>query len=431
MKKMMLFCLVAFLPMLILARPEGMMFGRQADRIAKMGNRAYRMSQITSFNYFDNEWTPSGHEASFFNPVYHAQRDSSSYSTWYAYENQWYHDGTEIYFWNYDGRMTAALWIEDGAWLTWEAHMEYDAQGRLVLAYEQGYDYNGNPIDTWRVHYFWTPSDLVVYQCEEYEGDIGYHKIDCQFDPQGRMTTMDSYSSSDSLNWAPEWRNAWSYHANDSSDFSDFAAMITDYFYYDLGYQEACGYNHGYMMLAQEEKYEWSDRGWVCHWRNNHTWNAADQLIKIESENDWDGFWQPESKHEFSYDGSGNVNLLECFYWQDSAWVISSKYLPSWDYYSSADDPSSPAAPSVSLKLWPQPFQVTLNIQPSSDKAGIHKIGIYDLRGRLIRSLSTANDQPVIWDGRDGSGSNCASGIYLIRTEQEGRQASSRTVKIK
>ena len=432
MKKMMLFCLVVFLPALILARPEGMIFGRQADRIAKMGDRGYRMSQISSFYFIDGEWSPSGHASNFYNPVYHAQRDSTSYSSWDYYENEWYYDATESYTWNPEGRMTAAYWVENGNHLTWESHMEYDAQGRLTHVYDYGYDYTGEPTETYRTHYIWGPSALTVYSYEEYDPDISYYKGEISFDPQGRITTIDYYASSDSLNWAPDWRNLWSYHANDTSDFGDVIDMISVFAYDDLGYQEACGYNYGYMMLAQEEEFYWSDRGWVCDWRRYYTWNATNnRLIKTESENSWEGFWQPGTKYEFSYNPSGYVDLLQCSYWADPEWVISSKYLPSWDYYVSNDDPSAPSAPSPSLKLWPQPFTETLNILPSSEKAGNHQIGIYDLRGRLIRSLSTANDQTIIWDGRDSSGTNCASGIYLIRTDQEGRQACNRTVKIK
>ena len=46
-------------------------------------------------------------------------------------------------------------------------------------------------------------------------------------------------------------------------------------------------------------------------------------------------------------------------------------------------------------------------------------IEIYDLRGRLVRTLLSgqlgAGTHPAVWDGRDGGGTRVASGIYFAR----------------
>ena len=45
---------------------------------------------------------------------------------------------------------------------------------------------------------------------------------------------------------------------------------------------------------------------------------------------------------------------------------------------------------------------------------------IYDLQGRLVRTLLNGNPYPVgshnqVWDGRDGEGQSTASGVYFYR----------------
>ena len=49
------------------------------------------------------------------------------------------------------------------------------------------------------------------------------------------------------------------------------------------------------------------------------------------------------------------------------------------------------------------------------------RLGICDLRGRLVRTLVNERKEPgdyfVLWDGRDGAGRPVPSGVYLYRME--------------
>ncbi len=50
---------------------------------------------------------------------------------------------------------------------------------------------------------------------------------------------------------------------------------------------------------------------------------------------------------------------------------------------------------------------------------GFAEIAIYDVRGRMIRTLvsgnATAGYNEVVWDGRNDSGDRVASGVYLYQ----------------
>ncbi len=65
-------------------------------------------------------------------------------------------------------------------------------------------------------------------------------------------------------------------------------------------------------------------------------------------------------------------------------------------------------------------------------EAGPVDLRIYDLRGRLVRRLATgdfpAGEQELRWDGRDASGHEAASGVYLVRVVMDGEPHTCKTV---
>ena len=71
----------------------------------------------------------------------------------------------------------------------------------------------------------------------------------------------------------------------------------------------------------------------------------------------------------------------------------------------------------------------------TTTRPGVVKVGVYDLRGRLVRSLfeggMTAGTQREYWDGADASGSAVGSGIYLVRMKGETGQASTKLMLVK
>jgi len=80
---------------------------------------------------------------------------------------------------------------------------------------------------------------------------------------------------------------------------------------------------------------------------------------------------------------------------------------------------------SLSLaQNYPNPFNPSTTIRyeiPSKDGSVPVRLLIYDLRGRLIRTLVDEDREPgsyqVHWDGRDSNGQSVISGVYLYRIE--------------
>jgi len=82
------------------------------------------------------------------------------------------------------------------------------------------------------------------------------------------------------------------------------------------------------------------------------------------------------------------------------------------------------------LSNHPNPFNPHTTITYAMPADGIVRLQIYDLRGRLVRTLvdetASAGWHEVSWNGRDMSGDEVSSGVYLTRLEAGGDVAHGR-----
>jgi hypothetical protein len=83
----------------------------------------------------------------------------------------------------------------------------------------------------------------------------------------------------------------------------------------------------------------------------------------------------------------------------------------------------------------PNPFNPSTEIHYSLPFAMAMSLKIYDVEGRMIRTLAegtmTAGDHVATWDGRDGQGTSVASGIYYYRLESPEYGATRKMVLMK
>jgi len=61
---------------------------------------------------------------------------------------------------------------------------------------------------------------------------------------------------------------------------------------------------------------------------------------------------------------------------------------------------------------------------------------VFDLQSRLVRTLLSGEVVPqgrheAVWDGRDGSGRQAASGTYFFRLEAGGKVETKRAILVK
>jgi flagellar hook assembly protein FlgD len=83
------------------------------------------------------------------------------------------------------------------------------------------------------------------------------------------------------------------------------------------------------------------------------------------------------------------------------------------------------------LGAHPNPFVESTDIAFSVPTAGRVSVRIYDVTGRLVRTVFDrtvmSGQYTHVWDGRDGNGHAVSPGVYLVRFEA-GRLAATRKV---
>ncbi len=80
----------------------------------------------------------------------------------------------------------------------------------------------------------------------------------------------------------------------------------------------------------------------------------------------------------------------------------------------------------------PNPFVANATINYAVPVNAEVTISVYDITGKLVKTLVSGNVQPgyhnVVWDGSDNNGSSVAQGIYLIRMETAGYKATEKVI---
>jgi len=100
--------------------------------------------------------------------------------------------------------------------------------------------------------------------------------------------------------------------------------------------------------------------------------------------------------------------------------------------------PVSVETPARRLSLdtaYPNPFNPSLTVEFSLDRARSVRVDVFNVRGALVRTLvddaRPAGPQRVQWDGTDNAGTRVASGVYLIRVSSEGWKAHRKVLMLK
>ena len=79
---------------------------------------------------------------------------------------------------------------------------------------------------------------------------------------------------------------------------------------------------------------------------------------------------------------------------------------------------------------YPNPFNPETTISYGIAKTGTVRLSIYALTGQAIRTLVDGTRIPgtysVLWDGKDSTGRDVASGVYLYRLDVQGQRVDAK-----
>jgi parallel beta helix pectate lyase-like protein/flagellar hook capping protein FlgD len=94
-----------------------------------------------------------------------------------------------------------------------------------------------------------------------------------------------------------------------------------------------------------------------------------------------------------------------------------------------------PPPSDMAINAGPNPFHATTLIRLTLPISGSARAVLYDIRGVRVRTMIhrklTAGTHIVTWDGRDETGRQCASGVYLIHLVATSRSATTRLTLVR
>jgi len=105
-------------------------------------------------------------------------------------------------------------------------------------------------------------------------------------------------------------------------------------------------------------------------------------------------------------------------------------------YYTASGIATGAIGNSAALdRVSPNPFGGQVKLRLTLAHPGPVEIVVYDLGGRIVRSLAngawfTAGEHTLSWDGRCDSGASSSAGVYFVRAQAGGDRFVRRVVKV-
>ncbi len=119
--------------------------------------------------------------------------------------------------------------------------------------------------------------------------------------------------------------------------------------------------------------------------------------------------------------------------WQYSGWNIDD--IEFWGLSTYVAGVGDTPLMKARVGNYPNPFNPTTRIDVSLQNSGAVRLDVYDVQGRLVRSLYDghleAGLQSFVWDGNDDRGSRVGSGVYFGRLSTSDTTAQTKMVLLK
>ncbi|HAY22669.1 MAG TPA: hypothetical protein DCY27_10995 [Desulfobacterales bacterium] len=141
-------------------------------------------------------------------------------------------------------------------------------------------------------------------------------------------------------------------------------------------------------------------------------------------------------------DGDGKDEFLVSNYYADSSNMI---WLCKYTGPNAVSGPSTPLGDRPQVRLFPNvpnPFSRITTIRYQLAKPGRVSLRVYDVAGRLVRTLiredtnsgsyeTTTGAGSVTWDGRDNQGGRVAPGVYLYQFKAGGERMTGKMILLR
>jgi len=100
-------------------------------------------------------------------------------------------------------------------------------------------------------------------------------------------------------------------------------------------------------------------------------------------------------------------------------------------FYNLTPNEDNEVVPAQSLQVYPNPFQTVLTIKTKTASKAKGQVSIYNLKGQLVKTISSALDNNYSWNGKDNKNDNLPNGVYLIKYESAVESVVQKVVLLK
>jgi len=439
MKKTVLLSLLGLMPLFMIASVFNLRQVRPEHQIrqALSNARAWRLSEVIGYYNDLDIWQMDDKSTFVYNDVYPNRIDQVTFWSWDSGSADW--DEYMVYNFTYDpsGQYIVeimAFIYTDVQVPYFQATFQYDAQNRLTHSYASMYDIDVELWDQWqRLHIVYeNNANYSVYTWMiDIEGEAEYHKINFQWDAQGRIIEELESDSPDSLNWELSSKMTRSYHPSDTTtgdiivqNIARFFPMmfISDYFEPNF-----------FGKAAVEIDYWRYAGGWLYDYKTTYVYDGELRLIHEVDEIWAFDSWVSNELSTQTYDTDGNLATRVDSYWDNMAmeWYEHWMDVYNWEFFTSIDDHLAPPRDMIRISAYPTPFNQEVSITLASKSNTPVKVNIYNQKGQLVRSFDASTNTTIAWDGKSQDGRTVGSGIYFVRAAQDGVSSIRRIVKIK
>ncbi len=108
---------------------------------------------------------------------------------------------------------------------------------------------------------------------------------------------------------------------------------------------------------------------------------------------------------------------------------------PVWVEFDATSVTQDEGGASLSLAARSNPSRGSTGLSFTLPSAGFAEIGLYDLRGRLVRTLLReelpGGAHEAAWDGTDAAGTSAASGVYFVALRHDGSTATTKLILLR
>lgn len=120
----------------------------------------------------------------------------------------------------------------------------------------------------------------------------------------------------------------------------------------------------------------------------------------------------------------------------DHVGTTESYFIGAWnDPTVGIDGGGLPAASRLQVSNYPNPFNPTTTVRVVVPEKGLVDAAIYDVQGRLVRTLDRGMRNPgalfLTWDGHSNTGNAVGSGVYFLRVQAGSNVATRKIVLLK